>query len=874
MALLNYIFPDTLQRLWGWLSEPAPEALPASADVEESPLSAAAEVEPPVFADPSPKLDADQLTIEEEEAQQEMVGNDNQQQFIASEEEVTKPMLGGGRSSVAEAGYNLLPNSFQAVSTDFPFHLLQVLENLSIFNPHLSYAVENVITLGATELEVYFSDKLSEDQVKAMRAHLREASGNWFGFTGSEKTMITDLFAQVATFGVISAEVVPKKNLSGIDYITKVPPRTIRFFPNEKTRRYEPWQQVPFTGVASAIPGFKQLNQRTYRYISVRTWKETPYPVPPFIAALEQLFTEADMLGSFKSMMRRMGMLGFLSVLVQAPKQNTEEQETDEDYRTRLVSYLNVLRPEVEAGFARGVTLGYKGSHDFELQGNQMNTQGAGDLLKIVKSGIFAGLHQDPNMHGESQATTETFGRVILAKFTAQISIMQDAVASMMEHIYLMELVLAGFRPGYVVCSFKAAMIGDRKRDEETELLRIQNVIKKIERGIISQEQGAQELGYDTAFLPAPPVPAAELPTPNVADRKDGKESTGSGNPSADKTSNAATYRAALPGLWRGLNADTREYDYAVPTGCSLSLEGEENRVDDRLVKHSERYTSAVLERFTVSVRKSRARLRRGITKLEPTASVQQFQNTVMYHLVRYWQRDFVRPVAMLATKHAGVTYRTFRKDKTVFTEASGFSRRAKFFTVPDATFGLLDYRAMEFLAKGDSFYLGKFITDSDTQQRILDFVAREYLGKNSPIGKGETAINAFLDLYQDQILLEAYKIRRITETTATKARTYANIAYMHQAELEEFEIVEVDDNRTCDYCRHMNGQTFSMEATVTKLQKVFAAPPEDTPTLSPFATSIPLEEFKNMSSAQLLDKGIHAPTYHCHCRGRVVGVI
>jgi SPP1 gp7 family putative phage head morphogenesis protein len=801
------------------------------------------------------------------------------QEFLASEPEDGKPIAGGGRSSTNESEFNVLPNYFQPVSTDFPFQLLDVLENSAIFNRHLSYAVDNVVTLAATTMTVEFADTVKTADAKKMRAHLRGAESRWYAFTDGQASLTNDLFAQVATFGCLSAEIVPTKKLDGVQSVPKVGPQRIRFFYDRDSDSYTPFQKVglgtPGSGTGR-LAGYKELNQQTYKYIAAKKYKATPYGQPPFIAALEDIARANKALGSFNSMIDRMGMLGFLSVLVQMPKKF--EGETGVAYKQRLVHHLqNEVRPQVEMGFARGMTIGFQNAHKFELQGNQMNVQGAEGIMNMMNSLIYAGLHQDPNMLGDNQATTETFGRVILAKMTAQVASYQRVVASFFEQLYLMELYLAGFRPGSVKCTFEPALIGDKKREEETEQLRIANVTNKINAGIISQDIGAAELGYDKAFAKGPvrgPVGSGAT----AADNKDGTESTGSGNPNADKQANDAARRIAphLAWAWAGLRKGGGEFDYSVPAGCEVGQSfGEATDFHDELLENYLRpYEAAVMRRFAKAVQRTRDPLRKALYKLPKTASQKDLQDTVLYHLIRKWDANFRQPVQELAQKHQMSGFRTFRKDKRIFTQARGFSAPAKFFAVPDPVFGLPDYRAVEYLVAHDTFYLGRFIVDEDTRRRLLDWIALEYLGQNSPIGKGQAAVTEFLDRYEAQVQLEAYKIRRIMETTANRCRNYANLNYINQAELDEYEVVEVNDKRTCGYCEHMNGKTFSVADSVAQMKKVVEGEPGDTPTLAPFATNIPLENFKKLTAAELQAQGIGLPSYHCHCRGRVVAVI
>jgi thioredoxin-related protein len=82
---------------------------------------------------------------------------------------------------------------------------------------------------------------------------------------------------------------------------------------------------------------------------------------------------------------------------------------------------------------------------------------------------------------------------------------------------------------------------------------------------------------------------------------------------------------------------------------------------------------------------------------------------------------------------------------------------------------------------------------------------------------------------------------------------------------------VELMDNMTCDYCRHMNGKVFSVQKAKNRISKEISAGPESIGENSPFATSIKLADFTTMDESTLESAGITKPPFHPHCRGRVV---
>lgn len=428
------------------------------------------------------------------------------------------PIATSGRVSMYDGFRSMIPNPNAPIPEEFDHRIIEFIQRLAMWNRHISYAVDNIITLANTEYTIDFGQDTPEAQVKKMKDHLATVIENWYEYSEGENSLDNDLLAQLATAGCISAEAVVKKDLSGINNIVRVDPKNIRFAYSQDTNRHIPLQQVNGAignGRTQKYQGYVELNPVTYAYIGMRRFiKEVPTAVPPFLSALEDIFTEKDMVGNLRNVMRRMGMLGFLSVLLQAPK---PKNETPEQYEQLLETYLDKVTREVEEGFNKGIVIGYQNSHTFEMQGNNMNAEGAEHLMKIVKSLIFSGIKQDPNMHGENYATTETFGRVILAKMAKQAANYQLALAAAKAKFFKLELMMVGYRFSRLYVKYKMPMVGDRFKEAQADQLELKTAQAEFFQGLISQEMLAQKRGYEKPFLSEPLINPSEYSLPDPA---------------------------------------------------------------------------------------------------------------------------------------------------------------------------------------------------------------------------------------------------------------------------------------------------------------------------------------------------------------------
>lgn len=789
----------------------------------------------------------------------------------------------GGRTSVYEGTRSGFGNKNTPEATTFPFQHLQFLQNLAMWNRHISLAVENIVTLGNTPYEIDFGDT-GQEQAKQMRKHLDIVVPNWYEFSDGEASLDNDLLAQTAIYGAISAEGVVKKNLSGISKIVRVDPYYIRFAYDDKKDIHVPLQQAEFMAknkrkLSSKYPGYIELNTRQYCYIAARRFTHQPYGVPPFISAIEDLLIENDMIKNFANVMRRLGMLGLLSVLVRAPKANSSE--TPAAYQDRMVKYLQDIMPGIEDGLHKGVIVGFKDSHDIQATANNLNAGEGENLLRMVKSLVYSGLKQDPNMHGENFSTTETFGRVILAKMSRQIANYQGVLAGFKERMFKLELVLAGFTPDLVRIKYEAPTISDRKAEAETDKINIANARELYNDGLISQDRRAEILtnitGQEEPDQDEPRFAAPVLSIDGQGDAKT-KDETDTGE-SSEAAASRETSVIQYKKLLLEMGAGRKEYDYEIPDGCDANSYIDVTDFKEPKMKSFVRgYLNEADEAFNVALDKSIPSMVKSVEVIvgfDETPSAASLEASLMVPLLQQWGSTFKTPVTDIAEDHITNMYGFFRKDEKPFRDAENFEKqgreKASLFTIPEATFTLLDARAIEYLSSLDAIWLGKFITDQDTLRRITRFIENEVIGKNLTLGRNGEAVKQFVERFTDEVRLEAWKMRRIIETTANKVRNTANVMYIDQAGVQKYEVVEVLDEKTCGWCRHMHGKTFNVSRTVDKLQKATDTPNTDISAVTPFATSVNLDEFTQLGAQELQALGHDVPSYHPHCRGRIV---
>lgn len=793
----------------------------------------------------------------------------------------------GGRSSVPDTKYSFKMAingvNYTQLEPSFGIEWLPVLEYLAVFDQEISYAVDNILTLANCGHDIFFSEKVKDSAKKEMLNFIKENGKNWYQNSGGVNSLLNDLFIQTVINGCISAEIIPNARLDDIEQIERINPFQIRFFRDEVTSKYMPFQRTDTFSNVSTPGGYKQLNPLTYKYIALRRVHTGPYGTPPFLAALEASFIQTDMVKNFKFIMKKLGSLGTLAAYLTPPE--PLNNETPENYLIRCQKYLDDQIPEIQRVASTGVIAGFDKRHRFEVTSVTGNAAGSDVLFGIVKRMKMAGLKQDPNLLGEQQSTTETFGRVLLAKLITQVANYQETVAAFLSELYYMGLLFAGFNPGKVEVIFKKPLIGDQLKEEQAYKAKLENLAVLQDRGIITQLQFAQEAGYDEPALaekpaePAPPAPGVKGEDPAKGGSKNPTKETDPTKETKGKTNagrlikadmaffrgDAAIRDMLITDFIREIQGNSPAFDYRVPEGCLAppllkSVEQFDHFGDSFMDKFARKYVKSVYARFRKALSSIADSIKLSLGKLPSVAPPSEVVQVVLYEMYSKWPGLFARPIESQVNQMVKDIYRHYKTDKTVF----GSLKR------PAPSLSLHDYRAMDYMKDVDMMYLGRFITDPDTRKRVTRWIEDWYAKEDAPIGKNKQAINLFSKDFEETLSLEGWKIRRIIDTSVNKMRNYAHVSYLHDGKVESFEVAEVMDQITCDHCQHMDGKTFSVQKAFDKTKKVIEAGTDEVQKYSPFATDRKLEDFKLMDSEALQDAGFDTPPYHPHCRGRI----
>lgn len=317
---------------------------------------------------------------------------------------VTSAVLGGEQSTVSNT-FKRLFQQYENLAYQLPWEVLDYVELLATYNPDYSQAVENIKMLANSghELFVTASSQLQTTRTKDyLEGQARKVQESHGGIDG----VIDKLLDQAATFGAMCGEWVLNDELTEIVDFVDISPKKIRFFWLEEEQRFAPFQKV--TGQqAKEAEGHGQevrnncvrLNELTFRYYAFDAAPESPYGTPPFLAALENIAIQRDMVHNMAQIVKKLGLLGIIDLTIE--RMEALPGETDSAYAARCGAYIDAYKEIGERMAVEGGIIHFDdvAASTWQIGGN---AAGATNIHKANEEMVFSGLKSMPSVQGRS----------------------------------------------------------------------------------------------------------------------------------------------------------------------------------------------------------------------------------------------------------------------------------------------------------------------------------------------------------------------------------------------------------------------------------------------------------------------------------------
>ena len=398
-----------------------------------------------------------------------------------------------GRSS-EETFTGMLSAYLAAFSTISPVidpQMLATLKYFWLYNPDFSQYVANIVNLGnpGHQLSVEAAtDAAAESAVN----RLNESAARLYD--GGVDGLIDQYLTSLAWSGAISSEDVVNGAAKRVEKVVLVPVEQIVFKYNKDLDRYEPHQRSA-NALRNGSLGLIPLNSETYKYCALQTVENSPYAKPPATAAVEAILAgQVPIMENLRYAAQKYGLLGFIDYSTVGPRRKGGEDE--EQYQARMQSHLTAISKALEGNLSKGLLVHPR---DQKVDHKPVATGAVGfeEINKVSEQQVFSGLGAQPGFHGRTDSTTETFADVVYFLLTAQTGKLQRVAKRRHEQTCMLDLRLGGIDVDRVSMAFNKAHSRNAKEEAETEEIRQRVVFAKVEKGLISPDDAARELGYE-----------------------------------------------------------------------------------------------------------------------------------------------------------------------------------------------------------------------------------------------------------------------------------------------------------------------------------------------------------------------------------------
>lgn len=697
---------------------------------------------------------------------------------------------------------------------------LSLLRHYSVWEPYISKVISDSVSLAITDYIVELPDKTANRTAKRAHNIIRAFEEN-YDIRGLQKNVgFTAMYSGGSPVEIVmSGSPFPNK----IHEVVVLEPEDMSFKYSFKESKYLPYH-IPKNGESAGEE--IMMDSDTFVYPSLLKIGENPFPVPPLLSSLEPLKNNKEIMKHYKHIISKIGALGFLNVLVKQPPKRAGESE--EEFTERAIKYLEkYIIPQVNNTFSEGVSVGFEGHQTVNFEASNINFSGGEKAFDAINKVLYNGLKTAAPFMSDNMTTTETFTRVLLRIMLGLVKDVQEVIAQVLERTFILLLKGNGIKIEFLKVNFEEPLVGDILKMEQAETTKINNVMAKLRAGIINMQQAANELGYEepaeAELKEAAPTPSAEGGQPEVTE-----------SDTDEPQSTSAENEKYLAYMERQLTGVAKDYFDEMEEAYTDSFEGFADKV------------SASFED----------------TELTDDSLIAAV--SVLYIEVTNTFRDNIREISETHIRPEFTEYRN-----SVDAKELGHIRR-KF---NDEEWEAFDFRLLDFLMYSDEFYVGKHI-DATLADTLANWIRDWYFAHESEVGDSSYFDDFFTAFDAEVGGITRDKLRLIVDTTMTTTRNLANIRYMYTNDIKKFERVEVGDKRTCQYCNAAHGKVFEVAVEVKRMELMVDSGYEAMSVTSPFVTTIPIQDFKTMSSAELQASANMAGAYHPRCRGRNVAVI
>lgn len=711
-----------------------------------------------------------------------------------------------------------------------PFETLEFLTKVALINPDLNHATTNLINL-ANNGHSLVLDAASDAIIAKAHARLNERAQNLYPRCAGIDGLINHYLAQIAVTGAISSEDMVSKNRDGVERVVIVPTQRIRF--KYLNGEYKPHQLLRDGKLI-------ELNEQTYSYFAFRTAQNSPYAIPLYLAAVENILAQRDMQTNLNFIMRKFGLLGLVALTLKA--QPKKPAESEGEHSARKERYLAQVLTALQKNFLQGLMVKFE-DQTLEHHNITGEARGSKDVWDLNEQQIASGMGVDPTIIGRNYTSTETFANVTYMFLIRQANNIRMLAKRRMEKTYRLDLRLQGLQVDDLSLQFNENPARDPLAEAQARETRERAIFAKVNAGVIDPDTAAQELGYENWFDPSR-LAVSSNQSSVVSNRKAFAWNAG-----------LQRYSFIRPRVF--LSEDRRS---KIGDRKSLAAESTVRKI---LEEWSEKYLKAIAPYIGASVEQA-AEVLAGFVR---RSSFSDFKD----------ENDFAEQAFGVITSIYVDAFRStesqnaLRESVKKIYEYYRLEDTSAFEKVPKVTFTLdtIDTRTLKFVRGLDRHYLSKYIFNADTERQVLDWLRQQWIENGEGLfGRtSREAIRTFQALAVDTLEpLSEYQAQRIINTSVQRMRTWAQIGQMAEAEFAWAKVYNPEPE--AEICQAMNGRLIPIgeaRKAVDELSKL--TPEQYQKRLQPITD----EDIGRVGIRAATQQGIAFPPYHPNCKTRLL---
>lgn len=384
-------------------------------------------------------------------------------------------------------------------------------------HPDVSYALWNFLRLGNGEYTLKAlrvgSDAELTRGTKVLNEFIKKLdypNVERFEHSRSFSKVLNELLLSTVVRGAAACELVLSSGIDDVAFIATVDPATVSFL--YENDRYVPYQDQE--RISLDIP--------TFIYEALDTHADSPYGRSPFLAAVQMVLFQLQILNDIKAVVHNQGYPRLdikileevlLKRMPLAIRNNEEKkQQWLNDHLQQIIAMYNNLGPDD--------TFVHYNSIEMDMVGGSSGGGAMLDpqkLMDAVDSLVMSGLKTLSTILGRrSHGNTESFAKMEIKLFIKSVEAVQKVVERLMNRALTMVLNLKGLQ-GVAQFRFKPVEIRTAQEQAQFELIAFQNAAYLRDQGWIDQEEAAMRaVGH---------APAAEAPLQST-EQDDGSAGT------------------------------------------------------------------------------------------------------------------------------------------------------------------------------------------------------------------------------------------------------------------------------------------------------------------------------------------------------------